>query len=883
MIMSQFKLKTQTVVLLVGPSGCGKSYFSKNNLIPALKTAFLGKLPHLSNIQYLSSDDIRRELLGDPNITYGKNTPQMQAASEQAFNFLYHKLELVTSYPINAEMVIVDTTGLNLAFRNKITKIARDANYTTACVVFGYKERNDYYKYLDETHDLAIVSDHIKRLNRQVMAELRKKDFDSYFYIRKKDFSDIEIVVEDVDDYASHFISPNFEYPIIGDIHGCYDELLALLEQLRFTIEDGKIVESPSHKIPIVIGDFIDGSNLEGIEKTINFLYENRKYFKLVTGNHENFVYRHYKKDLDPKAFPPAELMDNHFQTIPLLEKDPTLADKFCVLKEESRDFLIGHNFIVTHSPCEESVLGKMHPTARRQQRNFRYPHRLEGEELPFFSKRFEDALVFLKNAATTNKPYHVFGHCRCKNVARIKNKIGIDTGCSQGNRLTAVSIVGNKVYFNCIAAKCKPNEELPEIFTRKDAATEIIEDVNLKELDPKELSRIKRSAKNKINFISGTMSPSDKDLGKFQLESIEKALEYFKNKEVDSVCLQPKYMGSRCEVMINCQDLVQSYSSTRRGYLIDHVDLKEAYEKLLPKVKPFADEGGFEWLYLDCELMPWYTLGKGLIEYQYSPCRAGIASEINLLKETGFEDRLLALVEEAKNVTHENSVGYAKLSSQIARKQLQELLSHHKCANYDAIKDFKWISLEEQAKYFEVYKRQLELYATAGETHFKPFSLLKGIRPNGSEQLFFDMPNSEQFHLVSDDECLVVDLESKTALEDAEAFFDKIVAQDLEGCVMKPQQPYIKGVAPFMKIRNPNYLTIIYSYDYLHPFKYGKLVRQKGIDRKLRASIDQFEYGKRMLEIPRSEISIDNQAYLGLFSKLIFEEKKEESFDPRL
>ena len=870
-------LKTHTVVVLVGPSGCGKTVFSKTRLITSLKNACVTPWRPHTNIQYLSSDDFRRELLGSPNYDYEKNTPQMMAVSEQAFDLLYKKLELVTSYPVNAEIVIVDTTGLNKGFRDKITTIAKKANYNTCCVVFNYKDRSEYSKYIEETHNMTIVSSQINRLNRETLAELRKKDFDSYLYVKKKDFTDISVEIGDAEEYSSHFLPSHLEYPIIGDIHGCYDELIELLAQLRFVVADGLIVDKPAGKVPIILGDFIDGPDPIAVKKTIEFLYANREHFKLVTGNHENFVYRFCRKDLDSKSLPPQKIIDSYFPTTHLLEQDPELADKFYTLKEMSKEFYIGFNFIVTHSPCEESALGKMTFSALRQQRNFRYPQQQEGESLAEYSKRFEDSLSFIKESSASNKPFHIFGHCRVKNVARVRNKIGIDTGACQGNRLTAATVVGGKVYFNSIESKMPKTEELPEVFTRKDAATEILSDVDLSTLDPKELGRIKWAAKHKVNYISGTMSPADKDMEKGQLETMEKALDYFKSKGVNKVVLQPKYMGSRAELFLNCKDISQSYTTTRRGHLIDYVDLNAATERVLARMGMYAAENDFEWLLLDCELMPWYALGKGLIQSQYDPVRHGIGSEIELLKETGFEDALQKLREEY------DTSGYAKLCNQLTKEALRQQLTPHKCASYEAIKGFQWIPLSLQEEYFATYKRQLELFAMPGEIHFKPFALLKGIKTDGSEQLFFDMPNSEQFQLVSEDEYLVVELASETALEGAQAFFDKIVAKELEGVVVKPQEPYIKGVAPYMKVRSIRYLHLIYGADICFPSKYERLVRQKRITHKLATSIDEYEYGKRMLEIPRAEISQDNKTYTNLFAKLIFEEKKEEKFDPRL
>lgn len=874
--MQILSLKIHTVVLLVGPSGSGKTYFSKTHLIPQLKGAetlnkYNGGCRGLENIQYLGSDDIRRELLGDAH--YHKNNHHMMAVSEQAFDLLYKKLELVTSYPVNADFVIVDTTGLNLEFRNKVTSIAKNANYNTVCIPFLYKERDEYFKHVDNPNRM-VMSSQINRYHRETLSELRKKDFDSYFYIKHKDFNDIEIQVEDEKVYYSHFLSDHLEYPVIGDVHGCYDELLALLGKLNFKIEDGKVVEKPSHKIPIIVGDYIDG-DLDGVEKIINFLYDNQEHFKLIIGNHEHFVYKYHKNLLGMESLPSQEFLDAHFPTIQLLKEKPDIAEKFCTLKEMSKEFFIGSNFIVTHAPCEDRCLGKL--KAIKFQRNFRYPHRDENESLVDFTKRFEDSLSFLKATAATNKPFHIFGHCRSAKIIRVKNKVGIDTGCIQGNFLTAATVVGGRIFYESVGSTKAKSEELPNIFaSRKDASTVILPDVDLSELDFKDLTRIRLAVKNKINYISGTMSPSDKDKDRCQLETIENALDYYRSHGVTELCIQPKYMGSRVELMLNCKDLSKSYTSTRRGYLVNFVDMNEAYERILPKIKPISNRYGFEWVYLDCELMPWYVLGKGLITKSYSPVKEGIKSEIALLKETGFESRLKDLMDEY------DTSEYAKLHSTLPKKTLYKQLTHHKCANYEAIHSFQWIPLEKQDEFFSVYERQLDLFAAEGETNFKPFSILKGIYPDNSEMLFSDMSASEQFNLVSEDECVVVDLNQDDAISKAKDFFDGIVKRELEGVVVKSEQ-YIKDVAPYLKVRNPQYLSIIYGMDYTYPFKYEKLVQQKRIARKLRASITEFEYGRRLLEIPRSEISMENKEYINLFAKLIFEHKRENTFDPRL
>jgi predicted kinase len=69
----------------------------------------------------------------------------MLEASDQAFHMLFERLKTVTSFPINAEFIIVDTTGLAEAFRLKVCDIASENNYNIEVILFDYKEREDYY------------------------------------------------------------------------------------------------------------------------------------------------------------------------------------------------------------------------------------------------------------------------------------------------------------------------------------------------------------------------------------------------------------------------------------------------------------------------------------------------------------------------------------------------------------------------------------------------------------------------------------------------------------------------------------------------------------------------------------------------------------------
>jgi len=104
-----------------------------------------------------------------------------------------------------------------------------------------------------------------------------------------------------------------------------------------------------------------------------------------------------------------------------------------------------------------------------------------------------------------------------------------------------------------------------------------------------------------------------------------------------------------------------------------------------------------------------------------------------------------------------------------------------------------------------------------------------------------------------------------------------------MEGIVIKPEIVDTPNVAPYMKVRNPRYLSIIYGYDYQSPRKYSKLLNQKNIYKKLSSSIKEFKIGRTLLEIPYKEINKDNIKYISLVAHFLKLEAKSAELDPRL
>ncbi|WP_037292113.1 AAA family ATPase [Saccharibacillus sacchari] len=879
----EIRTKVHTVLMLVGPTECGKTTFAERVLLPKLRLKNEERGLQ-GNVQLLASDRIRQEMLG---YDYDKYDSVMLEASEQTFALLFERLKLATTFPINAEFVIVDTTGLSEDFRQQVRSIAKANHYRVEAVVFDYRKRSDYYA---SERSKRLISNHINRLKKDVLPVLAREQYDAVHRIKAKDFGGVSarksdppntgseadlqsdeptvysVIVENEAEYVDCILPQGRDYIVIGDVHESTDALRGLLLDYGCKLDDERLVLPDKLKRTtfILAGDWIDKG--KRTRDTIEFLHANREHFLFVKGNHENFVYKYMRGEI---AGVDGELLDNYFDSIPVLQKDEALRAKFDELVEASQPFYrrvgVGEgqpSFYVTHAPCENKYIGKLDNYAQRHQRTFRL--------MPDVPK--EDQLSFLQRDAVGNNPYHLFGHVAAKQAFRIRNKLHLDTGAAHGNMLTSVSM-GYKPFFKSHkSAVAGVPDELPTLFRQERR-------VQPRELSEDDVRRLRYISRHKINFISGTMSPSDKDMNAEELESLRRGLDYFRGNGVNEVILQPKYMGSRCNLYLH-RTAEESFAVSRNGYKIKQVDLTAVYEKLLERFGEYMAQNGIHILILDGELMPWHTLGEGLIERQFRPIGAALSSELSFLKEHGFEQALDRL-----NEDYDNS-GFGQDRIHDSKSKLIDKYGNGAYQNYKYVHEIRQarMPLEAHEEAYAVYDRQLGLYAGEGEAEYKPFGLLKIVYEDGREELPGETrKQSELYAWLSDDEALTLDLSAADAYEQASDFFGKLTLdRGMEGVVVKPELP-ADGVAPNMKIRNPDYLTIVYGYDYRFPHKYAKLIKQKSIQRKLRTSIAEHKLGQRMLNVPIDEISPDHTEYREAASDLLFEVAGEKEIDPRL
>ena len=358
-------------------------------------------------------------------------------------NEIEEKLFDLTKYPINTKIIIINN------FENKkdyISKIAKKNHYNLVIINFDFKEKRNF-----------------KSKKNPNQFNITHIDFKKYYRVVFEEYTNIQPDVNLYDKYC-----------IIGDVHGCKDELIECVTDNKGIIYDEKLNEL-SHPIDenlsnhyfhhILIGDYLDKG--PKIKETIEFIYKNRPWFWIIKGNHENFAYK-FLKGMIGSYEEHKEMIDRHFSSIYLLQNDEELKNKFFELFENSYDYIQTDQFIATHAPCENIYLGKMDSVSQKNQRNIVYPKESEFVTKKEFFDNVKERLSFLLTESDASLPYHIFGHIMLKDVFITKNKIGIDTGCVVGNKLTSICFESNKKSptFKQYQSKQSKTKELHDLFS---------------------------------------------------------------------------------------------------------------------------------------------------------------------------------------------------------------------------------------------------------------------------------------------------------------------------------------------------------------------------------------------------------------------------------
>ncbi len=201
-----------SLVLLIGASGSGKSTFAAKHFLPT---------------EVLSSDRLRGVVSDDENSL---------EATNDAFDALHY---LAAIRLRRRKLVVVDATNVQPDSRKPLLKLAADHDALAAAIVLNLPERvcQDRNRTRPERDFGPHVVRNQTRSLRHSLRDLRREGF-RYVYVldeNRIDAAQIERTPLWTDRSTDH--GP---FDIIGDVHGCCDELVELLGLLGYVADDGR-------------------------------------------------------------------------------------------------------------------------------------------------------------------------------------------------------------------------------------------------------------------------------------------------------------------------------------------------------------------------------------------------------------------------------------------------------------------------------------------------------------------------------------------------------------------------------------------------------------------------------------------------------------------
>ena len=405
--MSVIEIPEFCVVALVGVSSSGKSTFSKQHFKPT---------------EVLSSDYFRALISDDEN---------NQDVTQQAFETLYYVAKKRLDLGL---LTVIDATNVQKFARSQVLRLAKDFNCPAAAIVLDIPQE-------------IIMERNINRPDRDLTDKILKRQLDqlkqSIEQLQKEGFKLIHILKneEEIKNVQIKRISlPNSSknetgpFDIIGDIHGCYDELCELLQKLNYNVDvKNYTAKPPEGRKAVFLGDLCDRGfkNVEVLNLVMNMT--NASDALCIIGNHDNKLLR----KLNGRN---VQLTHGLDRTVEQLD---TQSDEF---KEKVKNFLdsLTTHYVFDHGKLVIAHAGlkeKYHGRNSDKERAFCLCGETTGEtdeyglpvRLPWFNDYKGKALV-------------VYGHVPCAEVLMINNTACIDTGCVFGGKLSAYRYPENEI-----------------------------------------------------------------------------------------------------------------------------------------------------------------------------------------------------------------------------------------------------------------------------------------------------------------------------------------------------------------------------------------------------------------------------------------------------
>jgi protein phosphatase len=845
------------LVLLVGPSGSGKSSFGRKHFLPT---------------EVISSDFCRGLVADNEND---------QSATGDAFDLLD---AIVRKRLARGKLTVIDATNVQPEARKTLIELAREYHVFAVAIVFDLPERLCQDRNVSRP-DRQFGPHVVRNQLQQLRKSLRGLEREGIRYVFKlSSVEEVDAATIERQPLWNNRKSEHGPFDIIGDVHGCIDELLELMRALGYSVEmeDGKYaVQPPEGRKLIFVGDLVDrGPGTPEVLRLVSSLVQAGQAF-CVPGNHDVKLV---------KALRGRDVKLTH-----------GLADSMRQLEKESPQFrqemakfldgLISHyvfddgKLVVAHAGMKESMQGRGSGAVRE----FALFGETTGETDDFgLPVRYNWAADYRGKALV------VYGHTPQPEPLWLNNTVNIDTGCVFGGSLTAlqypekeiVSVRAHSTYYESKKPFLPDDEKAPplgrSVQQASDDVLEIADVIGKRLVDTALLPRITIREENAIAalevmsrfavdpkwliYLPPTMSPRETSKEPSLLEHPQEAFSYYRHEGVPHVICEQKHMVSRAVVVL-CRDerasqrcfgvilpsLGTIYTRTGRRFFNDDATESE----FLLRLRNAAESSGMwtelatDWMCLDCELMPWSSKAQELLRQQYAPVGN---SGIQALRA---EESVLAKAAE-------RVAGLEGLRERTAKRlnALERYVSDYRqyCWPVNSLDDLKLAPFHLLASEGAVHSDKRHTW------HMEMLTRLCA----GDERLMLTTPFQ------------IVDLNDSASCDAATAWWTDMTSAGREGMVVKPLDFITKGrrgfVQPAIKCRGPEYLRIIYGPEYLLPENLTRL-RSRAVGAKRSLARREFALGTEGLErfVHNEPLRRTHECVFGILAL------ESEPIDPRL
>ena len=821
-ITIQLKIPDLAVVALIGATGSGKTTFAHRHFKPT---------------EILSSDMCRGLVSDDDNNQY---------ATDDAFDLLY---TIARKRLARRLLTVVDATNVQTDARRPILAVAREFHAIPVAVVLDVSTKLCLERARTRT-DRSIGAHTVRQqcsLLRQSVRNLKREGFRYIYVLRSPDEIDsaaverVRLWTDRRDDHGP--------FDIIGDIHGCFDELTALLERLGYTIATAEdhsfVVTHPQNRRAVFLGDLVDrGPRVPEVLRLVMDMVDSGAAL-CVPGNHEVKLLKKLRGNQ-------VKLTHGLAETVAQLEQAPPELSRRA---EQFIDGLVSHyvlddgKLVVAHAGLTEPLQGRGSGAVRQ----FALFGETTGETDEFgLPVRYNWAAEYRGRAVV------VYGHTPVPTPEWLNRTICIDTGCVYGGALTAlrypeldlVSEPARTTYCQPSRPLRPPPErtaqqehddllDLSELLGKRTVSTRLRPNLTISaDHSAAALEVMSRFAVDPrwLIYLPPTMSPSETSELPGLLEHPAEALAYYREADIGAVVCEQKHMGSRAVVIVGRTPAALRrrfgasrdvhgvcYTRTGRPFFTDPA----TEQLLLQRLSAAISSAGVwtdldsDWLALDCEVLPWSAKAQALLRGQYAPTAAAA------------EAALTAAVQALSAAAARGADVAGLLAEQHSRKERVD-------------------------KYRAAYRGYCWPVNAPEDHRIAPFHLLASEgRAHVDRDHVWHMEQAARI-CAADPQVLtatpyrVVDVDDPASCESLIEWWEQLTAAGGEGIVIKPFDFIARGpkglVQPALKCRGREYLRIIYGPEYSAPEHLERL-RDRGLGGKRSLAVREFALGVEALE----------------------------------